>query len=94
MNWQVYMIICTDNTLYTGITTDITRRFRQHAESQGARYFRGRRPDKVVYLEGGHTRRTASKREADIKKLLRADKLQLIASNGNELTASGASGKS
>ncbi len=87
MNWQVYIIVCTDNSLYTGITTDIERRFREHAGVQGAKYFRGRTPDKVVYLEGGHSRSTASKREAAIKKLLRADKLWLIASNSNELCA-------
>ena len=87
MNWQVYIIVCTDNSLYTGITTDIERRFREHAGVQGAKYFRGRTPDKVVYLEGGHSRSTASKREAAIKKLLRADKLRLIASNSNELCA-------
>ena len=87
MNWQVYIIVCTDNSLYTGITTDIKRRFREHAGVQGAKYFRGRTPDKVVYLEGGHSRSTASKREAAIKKLLRADKLRLIASNSNELCA-------
>jgi putative endonuclease len=89
MNWQVYIILCTDNSLYTGITTDMTRRFRQHAAAQGAKYFRGRRPGEVVYLEGGHTRSTASKREAAIKRLLRADKLQLIASNSNELSTAG-----
>jgi len=93
MNWQVYIILCTDNSLYTGITTDLERRFRQHADSQGAKYFRGRRPGEVVYLECGHTRSTASKREAAIKKLLRADKLQLIASNSNELTTTGESGE-
>ena len=93
MNWQVYIILCTDNSLYTGITTDMARRFRQHAESQGAKYFRGRRPDEVVFLESGHTRSTASKREAVIKKLLRADKLRLIASNCNELTVFGEPGE-
>jgi putative endonuclease len=93
MNWQVYIILCTDNSLYTGITTDLERRFRQHADAQGAKYFRGRRPGEVVYLECGHTRSTASKREAAIKKLLRADKLQLIASNSNELTTTGESGR-
>jgi putative endonuclease len=88
MNWQVYIILCTDNSLYTGITTDMTRRFREHATAQGAKYFRGRRPGEVVYLENGHTRSTASKREAAIKKLLRAEKLLLIASNSNELRCS------
>lgn len=89
MNWQVYIILCTDNSLYTGITTDMVRRFRQHAAAKGAKYFRGRCPDAVVYLESGHSRSTASKREAGIKKLLRVDKLRLIASNGNEITVSG-----
>ncbi len=90
MNWQVYIILCTDNSLYTGITTDLERRFRQHAAgAKGAKYFRGRRPGEVVYLESGHTRSTASKREAVIKKLLRTDKLQLIASDSNEIPASG-----
>lgn len=86
MNWQVYIILCTDNSLYTGITTDIERRFRQHADAQGAKYFRGRRPGEVVYLEDGHTRSTASKREVAIKKLLRVEKLRLIASNSNALS--------
>jgi putative endonuclease len=85
MNWQVYIILCTDNSLYTGITSDIARRLAQHAGSGGAKYFRGRQPERVVYLEEGHTRSTASKREAAIKKLKRVDKLRLIASQGNEL---------
>ena len=85
MNWQVYIILCTDNSLYTGITNDIKRRLTQHAGSGGAKYFRGRQPERVVYLEEGHTRSTASRREAAIKKLKRGDKLRLIASRGNEL---------
>ena len=84
MNWQVYIILCTDNSLYTGITTDIERRLAQHGSARGAKYFRGRRPRRVVYLEGGHTRSTASKREAAIKKLPRADKDRLIDSTENE----------
>jgi putative endonuclease len=84
MNWQVYIILCTDNSLYTGITTDIERRLAQHGSARGAKYFRGRRPRRVVYLEGGHTRSTASKREAAIKKLPRADKDRLIDSTDNE----------
>ena len=88
MNWQVYIIACTDNSLYTGITTDIDRRFNEHiAGKQGARYFRGRKPDKLVYLESAANRSAASKREAAIKKLLRADKLRLIDSAANQLNA-------
>jgi len=79
MNWQVYIILCDDNSLYTGITTDIDRRFRQHAAGGGAKYFRGRQPLQVVYLETGHSRSSASAREAGIKAMHRADKLDLIA---------------
>jgi putative endonuclease len=80
MDWQVYIIRCSDGSLYTGITLDIGRRFVQHAGRQGARYFRGRRPEAVVYLEDGHTRSSASRRESQIKRLGRAQKLKLIRS--------------
>ncbi|MGD2112669.1 MAG: GIY-YIG nuclease family protein [Gammaproteobacteria bacterium] len=77
-DWQVYVILCTDNSLYTGITRDVRRRFAQHGGKRGARYFRGRKPLQVVYLEAGHSHSSASRREAAIKKLSRAGKLQLI----------------
>jgi putative endonuclease len=76
--WKVYMILCSDQSLYTGITTDITRRFDQHATGRGAKYFRGRTPDVLVYLESGHNRSSASQREAAIKKLSVKAKHQLI----------------
>ena len=85
MNWQVYIILCSDNTLYTGITTDIQRRFAQHASGLGAKYFRGRQPLRVVYQENGHTRSSASRREVVIKTLVRADKDRLISSEENEI---------
>ncbi len=85
MNWSVYMILCSDDSLYTGITTDIDRRLAQHASRRGAKYFRGREPGPVVYLEAGHNRSSASKREAEIKKLPPQTKRQLIASDCNEL---------
>jgi len=77
-NWQVYMILCSDNSLYTGITTDIARRFRQHAQGSGAKYFRGRRPLQVVYCEADHSRSSASKREAQIKAMKREEKAILV----------------
>ncbi len=77
-NWQVYMILCSDNSLYTGITTDIERRFVQHARGQGAKYFRGRTPQSLVYLEKGHDRTSASRREIVIKRLSVQAKRQLI----------------
>ena len=84
-DWHVYMIRCSDGTLYTGITTDLKRRFSQHNGQQGARYFRGRDPERIVYLESGHDRSSASQREAAIKKMRRAEKELLIGSSRNEL---------
>lgn len=85
MNWQVYIILCSDDSLYTGITTDLQRRFDQHASGRGARYFRGRRPLEAVYREEGHTRSSASRRERQIKEMERPEKLALIASDNNGL---------
>lgn len=78
-SWYVYIIQATDGSLYTGITTDIQRRFNEHLSGkQGAKYFQGRTPQKIVYMEDGHNRSSASKREAEIKKLRREQKLQLV----------------
>jgi putative endonuclease len=83
VDWQVYIIRCTDNSLYTGITLDIDRRIGEHGGTRGAKYFRGKQPAQVVFLEGGHTRSSASRREAFIKKLSRAAKLRLIEATGS-----------
>ena len=83
--WQVYIIRCSDNSLYTGITTDVERRLQQHSSRRGARYFRGRAPTALVYLEPGHSRASASRREAAIKQLSRADKLRLLEAGCNAL---------
>ena len=85
MNWQVYIILCSDNSLYTGITTDVERRFAQHHAGSGAKYFRGRSPRRLVYLEGGHDRSSASRREVEIKRLRAADKRLLITSSANQV---------
>jgi len=77
-NWQVYIILCSDNFLYTGITIDIERRFRQHKEGRGAKFFRGRQPLRVVYLESGHCRFSATRRETQIKAMNRLDKETLL----------------
>lgn len=84
MRWSVYMLLCSDSSLYTGITTDVDRRFRQHATQKGAKYFRSCLPKRVVFLEEGHTRASASQREAAIKKMKRDEKLQLIAVYSDE----------
>jgi putative endonuclease len=85
MNWQVYIILCKDNSLYTGITTAVQRRFAQHLAGTGAKYFRGHSPLRLVYLEDGHDRSSASRREAEIKKLRPKDKRRLIESPENSL---------
>jgi len=85
MNWQVYIILCKDNSLYTGITTAVQRRFAQHLAGTGAKYFRGHSPLRLVYLEDGHDRSSASRREAEIKKLRPEDKRRLIESPENSL---------
>lgn len=86
MNWSVYIILCTDNTFYTGIAVDVTKRFNQHAAGQGAKYFRGRQPEQLVYIEPGHNRSSATKREIDLKKLSREAKSRIIASDINKIT--------
>lgn len=84
MSWSVYIILCTDDSLYTGITNNIQARLLQHANQRGAKYFRGRKPRRIVYLETGHTRSSASQREAQIKSMRRVQKDRLIASRINE----------
>ncbi len=85
MNWQVYMILCVDDSLYTGITTDVDRRFAQHVAGRGAKYFRGHAPLRLVYLEEGHDRSSASKRESEIKKMRSVDKRGLLVMPFNRL---------
>ncbi|GAB3106143.1 GIY-YIG nuclease family protein [Aestuariicella hydrocarbonica] len=77
--WCVYIILSSDGRLYTGITTDIKKRWHAHCHTrQGAKFFRGRSPQKLLHLETGFNRSTASQREAAIKKLSRLQKLALI----------------
>lgn len=90
MNWNVYIILCSDNSLYTGITIEPDRRFQQHADGRGAKYFRARQPLEIVYLERGHTRRTAGRRELQIKGMTKQDKCILISSETNHVTRSDA----
>lgn len=82
MAYFVYIVRCADNTLYTGITTDVMRRVEQHNQSDllGAKYTRYRRPVFVVYQKKMKTRSVATKEELRIKKLSRKQKDHLIAS--------------
>ncbi len=75
----VYILECSDGTLYTGITTDVKRRINEHNSSNlGAKYTKARRPVKLVYVEEFENRSDVSVREDDIKKMTREQKLQLI----------------
>lgn len=78
--WFVYIIRCADNSLYTGITTDIERRIREHNSDNtiGAKYSRARRPTTLVYQENADSRSAALKREAVIKKLSKPEKETLV----------------
>ena len=80
--WYVYIIKASDERLYTGVTTDVERRFSEHTDSRkGARFFRGRQPVEVVYTENHPDRGSAQRRESEIKKLTRVLKLELIGVN-------------
>lgn len=78
-HWYVYMVRCSDDSLYTGIARDLQQRLREHNEGKrGARYTRGRRPVELVYRESVADRSAALRREYSIKQLSRAQKQRLI----------------
>jgi putative endonuclease len=79
--WFVYILRCADDTLYTGITTDVSRRINEHnglSKIKGAKCTRARRPVKLVYSEPCTDRSAAGKREWEIKQLSRTQKMLLI----------------
>ena len=78
MGWYVYIIKASDGSLYTGVTTDVERRFREHCGTpKAAKFFRGKQPLEVVYTEAHPDRSSAQKREAAIRKLGREGKMEL-----------------
>jgi putative endonuclease len=84
--WWVYMIRTNDGQLYTGITTDMQRRWREHTTGKGgARYFRARKPQAVCLLEMHPDRSAASRREAQIKRFSKAAK-ELLVANATPVT--------
>lgn len=79
----VYIVKCSDNTLYTGIAKDLDKRIAEHNTSnKGAKYTKARRPVELVYYEEQENRSSASKREYAIKKLSKDQKKRLINKNG------------
>ena len=82
----VYILLCSDNTLYTGYTNDLEKRIHQHNHgNEGAKYTRYRRPCELVYHEEFKTKQEALKREYYIKhKMMKSEKLALIESYGTQ----------
>jgi putative endonuclease len=79
MGWTVYILECRDGSLYTGITTDVERRFAEHQAGTASKYTAARGAKDIVYTEAVEDRGTASSREAEIKKLTREQKQLLFA---------------
>ena len=81
MAWYVYMVRCSDDSLYTGVTTDVERRVGEHNSIlKGAKYTKARQPVELVYKKRKKNRSYAQKEEAQLKKLSRAEKLLLLES--------------
>ena len=82
MNY-VYILKCSDNTLYTGWTTSLEKRLKSHNSGKGAKYTRVRLPVEIVYFEEFEDKKEAMKREYAIKQLSRQEKIKLIDSKSN-----------
>ena len=76
--WELYILLCGDGTLYTGIARDAEKRLKMHQSGKGAKYTRGRGPLSLVYREACESHTQALQREIAVKKLTRAQKLALI----------------
>jgi predicted GIY-YIG superfamily endonuclease len=77
--WLVYLLRCSDGSLYTGITNDLPKRLRAHAAGKASKYTRSRLPVRLAYSEPQKSKSAALKREAAIKRLRRAEKDRLVA---------------
>ncbi len=84
--WIVYIIECADKSFYTGTTTDISRRLKEHNSSKGGNYTRIRTPVKLVYQEPARNHSDALKREVQIKRWTKRKKLALINGDIAELS--------
>lgn len=80
VTWYLYIVKCSNGTFYTGITTDIARRINQHNTGKGSKYIKnyGKAPVTLMYSETYPNRSEASKRECQVKKLSRKEKIKLI----------------
>lgn len=77
-NWCVYMLRCSDDSLYTGATTDLKRRVDEHRSGGGSKYVRSKLPADPVYVELGHDQSSALSREYEIKSLPKQKKESLV----------------
>ncbi len=82
-SWFIYILRCSDNSLYTGITKDIEKRIKEHnsGNKTGAKYTRSRAPVTLVYTENVETRSHATKRELEIKKMSKKSKEMMLSNN-------------
>lgn len=78
MPYFVYLLECEDGSLYTGVTTDVARRFTEHQKGIGSHFTRAKGAKRIVYTEEHPDRSSAQKREAEIKKWPREKKLGLV----------------
>ena len=78
MGWWVYIVKCSDGTFYTGVSNNLKARIEKHNSGEGAKYTQSRRPVELVYKEKSLDRSRSLKREIEIKKLKRSEKLELI----------------
>jgi putative endonuclease len=78
MAYYVYMLLCKDKTIYTGIATDVERRFAEHRAGKGGRYTRSHPVAKIAYIELCGTRGDALRREFALKRLSKTHKIELI----------------
>ena len=76
--YYLYLLKCANKSIYTGITTDVERRFKEHKEGKASHYTRAHKAVKIIYTEKHKDRSSASKREAEIKKWPREKKLGLV----------------
>lgn len=87
--YYLYILLCGDDTLYTGITTDVARRLEEHKQGIGAKYTRARGVKKLLHIERKKNRSTASKREAEVKCMTRTEKLALVKQTKVKLDGAG-----
>jgi putative endonuclease len=76
--WFVYILLCEDNSLYTGSTNNLEKRFQDHLKGKGSKYTRSHKPLKIVYSENLESKSAALKREIEIKNWNRPKKIELL----------------